>query len=53
MNQRLQVSQISKGPGSEISRDVAYTLFPVADGQDGHSAQQEAKTELKLEPSAK
>jgi hypothetical protein len=31
MNQRLQVSQTSKGPGSEISRDVAYTLLTAAD----------------------
>ena len=28
MNQRLQVSRTSKGPGSEICTDVAYTLFP-------------------------
>jgi hypothetical protein len=52
MNQRLQVSQTSKGPGSEIGTEVAYTLIPSADGQDGHSVQQEAKTELKREPSA-
>jgi hypothetical protein len=52
MNQGLQVSQTSKGQGSEIGTEVAYTLFPAADGQDGHSVQQEAKTELKREPSA-
>jgi hypothetical protein len=38
MNQRQQVSQTSKGPGSEISRDVAYTLFPSPNSQ-----QQEAE----------
>jgi hypothetical protein len=31
--------------------DVAYTLFPAGSGQDGHSTQQEAKTELKSQPS--
>jgi hypothetical protein len=51
-NLRLQVSQTSKSPGSEIGTEIAYTLFPTADGQDGHSVQQEAKTELKREPSA-
>ena len=50
MNQRLQVSQTSKGPGSEIFTDVAYTLFPAGGGQDGQSAQQEATDELKSEP---
>jgi hypothetical protein len=50
MNKRIQVSQTSKG--SEICTDVVYTLFPGGDGQDGQSAQQEAKTELKREPSA-
>jgi hypothetical protein len=48
----LQVRQTSKGPGSEICTDVAYTFFPGGEGQDGHSAQQEAKTKWKREPSA-
>jgi hypothetical protein len=51
-NLRLQASQTSKGPGSEIGTEVAYTLFPADDGQDGHRAQQEAETELKREPCA-
>jgi hypothetical protein len=49
MNQRLQVSQTSKDPGSKICTVVAYTFFPNGDCQDGHNAQQEAKTELKRE----
>jgi transposase InsO family protein len=51
-NQRLLVSQTGRGAGSEIYADVAYTLFPAGDGQDGRSAQQEAVTELKREPGA-
>jgi hypothetical protein len=52
MIQKLQVGQTSKSPGSENGTEVVYTLFPAADGQDGHSAQQEAETELKREPTA-
>jgi hypothetical protein len=52
MTKRLLVNHTGRGAGSEIYADVAHPLFPAGDGQDGRSAQQEAKTELRLEPSA-